>query len=66
MTKMYPGDLRRKLLDAARRREGSLPSLGVRFGISVGWAKSVSQALLHSGQMDWRPGDKRGSSSRFN
>jgi transposase len=65
MAKVYSDDLRRKLLEAHQRGEGSLPSLAARFSVSVGWAKKVSRALLHSGQMEWRPGAKRGPRSRF-
>ena len=65
MAKMYSDDLRRKLLEAHQRGEGSLPSLAARFSVSVGWAKKVSRALLHTGQMERRPGAKRGRRSKL-
>ena len=65
MPKVYSDDLRRKLLEAHRRGEGSLPSLAGRFSVSVGWAKKVSRALLHTGQMERPPGAKRGPASKL-
>ena len=65
MAKVYSDDLRRKLLEAHQRGEGSLPSLAARFSVSVGWAKKVSRALLHSGQMERQPGAKRGRTSKL-
>jgi transposase len=65
MPKVYSDDLRRKLLEAHQRNEGSLPSLAARFSVSVGWAKKVSQALLHTGQMERSAGAKRGRTSKL-
>jgi transposase len=65
MAKVYSDDLRRKLLEAHQRGEGSLPSLAARFSVSVGWAKKVSRALLHSGEMERPPGAKRGPASKL-
>ena len=65
MAKVYSDDLRRKLLEAHQRGEGSLPSLAARFSVSVGWAKKVSRALLHNGQMERPPGAKRGRTSKL-
>ena len=65
MAKVYSDDLRRKLLEAHQRGEGSLPSLAARFSVSVGWAKKVSRALLHTGQMERPPGAKRGPASKL-
>jgi len=53
------------LLEAHQRGEGSLPSLAARFSVSVGWAKKVSRALLHTGQMERPPGAQRGPASQL-
>jgi transposase len=37
----------------------------MRFSVSVGWAKKVSRALLHTGQMERPPGAKRGPVSKL-
>ena len=65
MAKVYSDDLRRKLLEAHQRGEGSLPNLAARFSVSVGWAKKVSRALLHNGQMERPAGAKRGPASKL-
>ena len=62
---MYSDDLRRKLLEAHQRGEGSLPSLAARFSVSVGSAKKVLRALLHNGQMERPPGAKRGRTNKL-
>ena len=64
MAGAYSDDLRRKLLEAYRDGEGSLPQLAKRFRVSVGWAKKISSALLHSGQMERPAGRKRGRQSK--
>ena len=60
----YSDDLRRKLLEAHGEGEGSLPVLAARFRVSVGWAKKISSALLHTGQMERAAGKKRGRQSK--
>lgn len=65
MPKVYSDDLRRKLLEAHQRGEGSLPSLAARFSVSVGWAKKISRSLLHNGQMERVTGAKRGPASKL-
>jgi len=62
---VYSDDLRRKLLEAHQRGEGSLPSLAARFSVSVGSAKKVLRALLHNGQMERPPGAKRGRTNKL-
>ena len=59
----YSDDLRRKLLEAHGEGEGSLPVLAARFRVSVGWAKKISSALLHTGQMERAAGKKSSVSS---
>jgi transposase len=64
MAAAYSDDLRRKLLEAYRAGEGSLPVLAVRFRVSVAWAKKISSTLLHTGKMERPPGRKRGRQSK--
>jgi len=64
MARAYSDDLRRKVLGAYRDGEGSLPQLAKRFRVSLGWAKKISAALLHTGRMERPPGSKRGRSSK--
>jgi transposase len=64
MARSYSDDLRRKLLEAHQSGKGSLPELAEVFSVSVGWAKKVSAALLHTGQMERPAGEERGRRSR--
>ena len=64
MAEVYSDDLRRKLLEAYRDGEGSLPQLAQRFRVSVGWAKKISAALLHTGEMERPAGRQRGRQSK--
>ena len=64
MAAAYSNDLRRKLLEAYRAGEGSLPVLARRFRVSVGWAKKISSTLLHTGKMERPAGRKRGRQSK--
>ena len=50
MARAYDDDLRRKLLAAHDRGEGSLRELASRFGVSYGWAWKISAQRKHSGQ----------------
>ena len=52
-------------MEAYQAGEGSLASLAVRFRVSVGWAKKISAALLHTGEMKRPAGAKRGRRSRI-
>lgn len=65
MPKVYSDGLRRKLLEAHQRGEGSLPKLGARFSVSVRWAKKVSRALLHNGEMERVAGAKQDPNSKM-
>jgi transposase len=65
MAQAYSDDLRRKLLEAYQAGEGSLAALATRFRVSVGWAKKISAALLHTGGVERPPGTKRGRRSRI-
>ena len=44
MAQAYSNELRRKLLTAHKRGEGSLAQLAKRFAVSLGWAKKISAA----------------------
>ena len=43
MPQPYSQDLRRKILDAYERKEGSLAELAVRFSVSHGYTKKIRQ-----------------------
>src|SRR5271167_5196914 len=59
MAKSYADDLRRKLLQAHDRGEGTLEQLAERFSVSVPWAWKISAQRKRSGQME-RIGQRRG------
>src|SRR3989337_4235979 len=63
MAKAYSNDLRRKLLEAHDRGEGSLRELAVRFGVSGPWAWKISAQRRRTGQME-RVEQRHGSPSR--
>jgi len=65
MASPYSDDLRRKLLGAHQRKEGSLAQLAKRFDVSLGWAKKVSAALRATGKMERTPGRPRGRRSKI-
>ena len=65
MARAYSDDLRRKLLEAHARGEGSLPELASRFGVSEGWAWKISAARSRTGKTERPPGNKRGRKSRI-
>jgi transposase len=52
MAKWYGDDLRRKLLQAHDRGEGTLEQLALRFLVSVPWAWKISAQRKRSGQME--------------
>jgi transposase len=60
MAKSYGDDLRRKLLQAHDRGEGSLEQLAVRFSVSAPWAWKISAQRKRSGQME-RVEQRRGT-----
>jgi len=64
MVKAYSDDLRRKLLQAHDRGEGSLRELAKRFGVSVPWAWKISRQRRRSGQME-RVEQRHGPRSRI-
>jgi transposase len=60
MAKSYGDDLRRKLLQAHDRGEGSLEQLAERFSVSAPWAWKISAQRKRSGQME-RVEQRRGT-----
>ena len=52
MAKAYSNDLRRKLLEAHDRGEGSLRELASRFGVSCPWAWKISSQRRRTGQIE--------------
>jgi len=63
MANAYSDDLRRKLLEAYDRGEGSLQELAGRFAVSVPWAWKISSQRRRTGQMA-RVEQRHGSPSR--
>ena len=64
MAKAYSDDLRRKLLEAYDRGEGSLAELARRFGVSVPWAWKISRQRRRTGRME-RVEQRHGPPSRM-
>jgi transposase len=60
MAKWYGDDLRRKLLQAYDRGEGTLEQLAARFSVSAPWAWKISAQRKRSGQME-RVEQRRGT-----
>ena len=65
MATAYSDDLRRKLLEAHQRGEGSLSQLAQRFSVSQGWALKISSQLYRTGKMERTPGRRRGPASKI-
>jgi transposase len=65
MPTAYSDDLRRKLLEAHRREEGSLSQLARRFCVSPGWALKISSQLHRTGKMERAAGRRRGPASKI-
>lgn len=63
MAKAYSNDLRRKLLEAHDRGEGSLQELAEQFGVSAPWAWKISSQRRRTGQME-RVEQRHGPRSR--
>ena len=61
----YSDDLRRKLLQAHQRKEGSLSQLAKRFCVSLGWALKISSQLHRTGKMERVAGRRRGPASKI-
>src|SRR5665213_3783129 len=65
MATAYSDDLRRKLLGAHQRKEGSLSQLAERFSVSLGWALKISSQLRRTGKMERATGRRRGPASKI-
>ena len=65
MATAYSDDLRRKLLGAHRRKEGSLAQLAERFSVSAAWALKISASFTRTGKMERPPGCRRGPASKI-
>ena len=64
MARAYSDDLRRKLLEAHSRGDGSLRELAERFGVSHPYALKISAQRKRSGEMERKP-QRRGTRSRM-
>ena len=51
MAKPYSDDLRRRILEALERGEGSEPELAARFRVSYGYVKKIRRQQLRTGTM---------------
>jgi transposase len=60
MANAYSDDLRRKVLEAHQRKEGSLSQLAQRFSVSLGWALKISSQRHRTGKMERAVGRRRG------
>jgi transposase len=61
MARAYSDDLRRKLLEAHDRGQGTLSQLAQQFGVSRGWAWKISAQRKSNGQIErkqFTPGPK--------
>jgi len=61
MARAYSDDLRRKLLEAHDRGQGTLSHLAEQFGVSRGWAWKISSQRRLNGQIErkkYTPGAK--------
>ena len=63
MAKWYADELRRKLLQAYDRGEGTLEQLAQRFSVSAPWAWKISAQRKRSGQME-RVEQRRGGNRK--
>jgi len=61
----YSDDLRRKLLEAHARKEGSLAELAARFSVSLGWALKIRRSLLGAGRWSVPRGRRRGAAKKI-
>ena len=64
VARAYSNDLRRKLLEAHVRGEGTLRVLAQRFSVSLDWAYKISAEWRRTGSMDRRLQLRRGRESK--
>ena len=55
MARAYSDDLRRKLLEAHDRGQGTLSQLAAQFGVSLGWAWKISAQRKANHQIERKP-----------
>jgi transposase len=52
MAKAYDDDLRRKILQSYERKEGTIPQIASRFGVSEGYVEKLRSQYLRTGKME--------------
>ena len=52
MAKAYDDDLRRKILQSYERKEGTIPQIAIRFGVSEGYVEKLRSQYLRTGKME--------------
>lgn len=65
MPRAYSDDLRRKILTAHDRGEGTLGELARRFDVSLPYVKKISGQRLRTGQMERQEQRSRGPASKI-
>jgi len=64
MAKAYDDDLRRKILQSYERKEGTIPQIAIRFGVSEGYVEKLRSQYLRTGKME-RIRHRHGRKSKF-
>jgi len=64
MAKAYDDDLRRKILQSYERKEGTIPQIAIRFGVSEGYVEKLRSQYLRTGKME-RNRHRHGRKSKF-
>ena len=64
MAKAYDDDLRRKILQSYERKEGTIPQLAIRFGVSEGYVEKLRSQYLRTGKME-RNRHRHGRKTKF-
>lgn len=64
MAKAYDDDLRRKILESYERKEGTIPQIAIRFGVSEGYVEKLRSQYLRTGKME-RTRHRHGRKSKF-
>ena len=65
MPKPLSDDLRRRILQAYERQEGSQRELAERFGVGFEYVRKIRKQWLRSGQMERQPQGRHGLLSRL-
>lgn len=64
MAKAYDDDLRRKILQSYEQKEGTIPQIASRFGVSEGYVEKLRSQYLRTGKME-RTRHRHGRKSKF-